>query len=266
MDQQIKGRKQYDDEMPNQDGNRSARSKGYAVHLLTASGAVLGMLALQAVINKDPRGAMLWLVASQILDGLDGPIARRFDVSIHAPRFDGQILDLVIDYVTCVVVPTIFMLEFKMLPERYAIYIAGLIFISSALWFSRSDLETEEHWFRGFPAVWNLAVATMFICNLNYTSVGIISVLLCASQFTSIQIPHIVRATWFRSITLPFGCLYILALTYASYKYPNFENSVGNFSRALLIIFPVYIAVLSIAKTLFKSKAIPVASDQAVVA
>jgi phosphatidylcholine synthase len=65
--------------------SNKSRTKGYAVHLLTASGAALGMFALQSVINGDARGAMLWLVASQILDGLDGPIARRFDVKIQAP-------------------------------------------------------------------------------------------------------------------------------------------------------------------------------------
>jgi phosphatidylcholine synthase len=240
---------------PDRFGNTS-RNKGYAVHLFTASGAVLGMLALQAVIDGDARAAMLWLVASQILDGLDGPIARRFDVEIHAPRIDGNTLDLVIDYVTCVVVPTIFMLEFEMLPADYSIVIAGLIFVSSALWFSRPDLETDDFWFRGFPAVWNLAVATMFIWETSPVWVLIISVVLSLSQFTSFQMPHIVRAKWLRPVTLPFGTVYIVALVYLSEQYPNSDQGLADVARYILLLFPVYVVVISTVKRFFKREVV----------
>lgn len=228
------------------------RSKGYVIHLFTASGAALGMLALQSVINGDARGAMLWLVASQILDGLDGPIARRFDVQIHAPRIDGHILDLVIDYVTCVVVPTMFMLHFHMLPPRLEIAIAALIFVSSALWFARPDLETKDFWFRGFPAVWNLAVATMFICDTSKIWVLVISIVLSASQLTSFKIPHIVRAKWMRLVTLPFGTIYIGALVYLSDRYPSSDTRLTNFCRTILLAFPLYILIISTIKTFVK--------------
>ena len=238
--------------MSTERSSNTSRGKGYAVHLFTASGAVLGMLALQSVLNGDARGAMLWLVASQILDGLDGPIARRFDVEIHAPRINGHTLDLVIDYVTCVVVPTIFMLEFEMLPEDYAIVIAGLIFVSSALWFSRPDLETDDFWFRGFPAVWNLAVASMFIWSTSPAWVLVISVVLSFSQFTSFKFPHIVRAKWMRPVTLPFGTIYIAALVYLSAQYPQVDQGMGDISQMILLLFPIYILLISTVKTFFK--------------
>jgi phosphatidylcholine synthase len=123
---------------------KSAPTKrsGYAIHTLTASGAVLGMLALQSIFNGDVRSALIWLLLSQVLDGLDGPVARRFDVMVTAPRIDGHVLDLVVDYVTCVVVPIAFMIHFDMLPAHFEIALAGLTFMFSALWFSRTDLET----------------------------------------------------------------------------------------------------------------------------
>ena len=57
--------------------DRSARRKAFAVHVLTASGAITGLLALQSVIDGNIRAALLWLIACQILDGIDGPIARK---------------------------------------------------------------------------------------------------------------------------------------------------------------------------------------------
>ena len=141
----------------------TSRRAGYVIHVMTAMGAVAGLIALQAVIDGHLRAALLWLIACQILDGLDGPIARRLDVRIHAARIDGHILDLVVDYLTCVVVPIALLVRLGLLPKHYEVLVAGAIFLSSALWFARTDLETEDHWFNGFPAVWNLAVPTFLI-------------------------------------------------------------------------------------------------------
>jgi phosphatidylcholine synthase len=228
----------------------SARRAGYALHVLTASGAVIGMLALQGVVDDEIRIALLWLIASQILDGLDGPIARGLDVEIHAPLIDGHILDLVVDYVTCVVVPVAFMLNFAMLPEKYEALIAGFIFLTSALWFARSDIETDDHWFNGFPAAWNLAVPTFLVFDLTPTEVAIFTLVLGMSQLTYFKFPHIVRVYQLRRVTLPFGALYLGNLTYLSWNYSNTLGVQSNIvSDIILVGFPVYIFIFGAYKT-----------------
>ncbi len=228
----------------------AARRAGYALHVLTASGAVIGMLALQGVVDGEIRIALLWLIASQILDGLDGPIARGLDVEIHAPLIDGHILDLVVDYVTCVVVPVAFMLSFEMLPTKYEALIAGFIFLTSALWFARSDIETEDHWFNGFPAVWNLAVPTFLVFDSTPTEVAIFTLILGMSQLTYFKVPHIVRVDQLRRITLPFGVLYLGNLTYLSWNYSKTLGVQSNIiSDIILIAFPVYLLIFGIYKT-----------------
>jgi phosphatidylcholine synthase len=228
----------------------SARRAGYALHVLTASGAVIGMLALQGVVDGEIRIALLWLIASQILDGLDGPIARGLDVEIHAPLIDGHILDLVVDYVTCVVVPVAFMLNFAMLPEKYEALIAGFIFLTSALWFARSDIETDDHWFNGFPAAWNLAVPTFLVFDLTPTEVAIFTLVLGMSQLTYFKFPHIVRVYQLRRVTLPFGALYLGNLTYLSWNYSNTLGVQSNIvSDIILVGFPVYIFIFGAYKT-----------------
>ena len=184
-----------------------SKRAGYALHVMTASGAVAGLLALQAVIDGNIRGALLWLVVCQVLDGLDGPIARKIDVVIHAPRVDGYVLDLIVDYLTCVVVPVALLVRLQILPHEFQTLIAGLILLLSALWFARTDIETEDHWFNGFPAVWNLAVPTYLVLDLKPNTVAIVTLILCFSQLTMIKFPHIIRVQAFRYITLPFGIL-----------------------------------------------------------
>jgi phosphatidylcholine synthase len=233
----------------------AARRAGYALHVLTASGAVIGMLALQGVVDGEVRIALLWLIASQILDGLDGPIARGLDVEIHAPLIDGQILDLVVDYVTCVVVPVAFMLNFGMLPEKYEALIAGFIFLTSALWFARSDIETDEHWFNGFPAVWNLAVPTFLVFKLSPSEVAIYTLVLGMSQLTYFKVPHIVRVSQLRRITLPFGVIYLGNLTYLSWTYSKVTGVQSNLvSEIILVAFPAYLLLFGIYKTWFSKK------------
>jgi phosphatidylcholine synthase len=228
-----------------------SKRAGYALHVMTASGAVAGLLALQAVIDGNIRGALLWLVVCQVLDGLDGPIARKIDVVIHAPRVDGYVLDLIVDYLTCVVVPVALLVRLQILPHEFQTLIAGLILLLSALWFSRTDIETEDHWFNGFPAVWNLAVPTYLVLDLKPNTVAVVTLILCFSQLTMIKFPHIIRVQAFRYITLPFGILYIGNLFYLSWSYSN-ETGIHHqvLSEVLMSVFPLYIAVISIWRTM----------------
>jgi phosphatidylcholine synthase len=217
---------------------------------MTASGAVAGLLALQAVIDNNIRGALIWLVVCQVLDGLDGPIARRIDVVIHAPRVDGYVLDLIVDYLTCVVVPVALLVRLELLPSEFQTLIAGLILLMSALWFARTDIETEDHWFNGFPAVWNLAVPTYLVLDLSENTVAVVTLILCFSQLTMLKFPHIVRVSTLRFITLPFGTLYIATLFYLSWSYSNTDGIKESMvSKLIMILFPIYIAAISLWKT-----------------
>ena len=230
--------------------SKLSKRAGYALHVMTASGAVAGLLALQAIIDNNIRGALVWLVVCQVLDGLDGPIARKIDVVIHAPRVDGFILDLIVDYLTCVVVPVALLVRLEILPHDFQTIIAGLILLTSALWFARSDIETEDHWFNGFPAVWNLAVPTYLVLNLDKNTVAVITLVLCFSQLTTIKFPHIIRVKSFRYLTLPAGIIYIGNLFYLSWSYSNTTGIHHQVvSEILMSVFPLYIAVISLWRT-----------------
>ena len=226
------------------------RRAGYALHVMTASGAVAGLLALQAVIDNNIRGALIWLIVCQVLDGLDGPIARKIDVVIHAPRVNGFILDLIVDYLTCVVVPVALLIRLELLPNEFQTLIAGLVLLMSALWFARTDIETEDHWFNGFPAVWNLAVPTFLVLELPKNAVAVVTLILCFTQLTNLKIPHLVRVEKYRTITLPVGAAYIGNLIYLSCTYSN-ESGINHqpISSAIILIFPIYILVISIIHT-----------------
>ena len=228
-------------------GQRKLVFVGFSIHAFTALGAIAGMLALSAILNGEISQGLIWLIICQILDGVDGLFARRFDVKTHAPQINGTTLDLVIDYVTCVVVPVVLMLELKLLPSSWEIAIAGLIFFTSALWFARSDQETEDSWFNGFPASWNLVIPSFIILEISHTWVIIISIVFSLAQLTTMKFPHLVKVKTLRPLTLSLTFVYFCALTALSIEFPNGPEAL----KILLVIAPLYVISLAVWRTFF---------------
>ncbi len=134
----------------------------WSVHAFTASGIVLALLALEAVIENREREALLWLFAALVVDGVDGTFARAARVRERLPRIDGEALDLIIDYVTYVLIPALMFWRMDVLPDALAMPLTGLVLVSSLYVFARCDMKTDDGYFRGFPALWNI-VAFYFV-------------------------------------------------------------------------------------------------------
>ena len=93
------------------------------VHLFTSLGVVFGFLALVATLNHDIKTAFLWLGVALIVDGVDGSLARKYDVKANMPYIDGAVLDNIIDYFTYVIVPAFMVMEFKMVSEEWVYFV-----------------------------------------------------------------------------------------------------------------------------------------------
>ncbi|HEX6411177.1 MAG TPA: phosphatidylcholine synthase [Sphingomicrobium sp.] len=169
---------------------RTSRAAAWAVHLFSASGAVLALLAMVAIRDHRWTDAMLWLFVALVVDGVDGTLARAARVKEIAPRIDGGVLDLVIDYLNYVFVPTLFILEAGLLPVVAAIPLAALIQISSLYVFARRDMKTEDNYFRGFPALWNIVALYLFAAQLDFSVAAAIVAALALLTFAPIHFVH----------------------------------------------------------------------------
>jgi phosphatidylcholine synthase len=183
---------------------RAQRAQAWAVHIFTAFGIVVALLALRDVFTGDPGGAILWLMVTIIIDGVDGPIARLLVVKERVPRIDGYVLDLIIDYVTCVIVPAAFMYQFGIVPNNdFGLVLLGAVAFTSAIWFSRVDMMTDDNWFRGQPAAWNIIAPVLYLLHARPAVGAVITLVLCLASLTNVAFPHIVRARFLRVVTLP---------------------------------------------------------------
>ena len=166
------------------------RALAWAVHGLTASGAVFAFLALLAIEQRDWRLAVLWLAAALAVDAFDGTLARRAHVKTMAPRIDGDTLDLIIDYLNYVFVPAVLIWRAELVPPDLAPWLCSAILISALYNFTRRDLKTEDNYFRGFPALWNVVAFYLFVTQPVPAAAAIIVAAFAALTFTSLPFVH----------------------------------------------------------------------------
>ena len=180
-----------------------SRLKALAVHLLTATGAVLAMLAMLAAADQKWDLMFLWLVVALIVDGVDGPLARRYQVKTYWPTYDGVLLDLIIDYLTYVFIPAFALFQSGLMNGWTGWCAIIVITYASALYFVDTRMKTKDNSFAGFPACWNMVVLVMFALKPNFYIILGFVVLLAVTMFTNLKFVHPVRTDRWRWITLP---------------------------------------------------------------
>ncbi len=197
------------------------RRIAWAIHALTGSGAVLAMLALSAAANGDARAAFLWLGLSFVVDGIDGPLARRYRVAEALPRISGEILDLVVDYLTYVVVPAAMLAELGLLPQGLGGVTAGVVLAVSLYTFANLDMKTADNYFEGFPAVWNVLVLYMWVlATPPWANLAVIA--LCAVlTFSRVKFTHPVRVERLRRLTIALTALWAALSLFLVLAYPD---------------------------------------------
>lgn len=180
------------------------RLKALAVHLLTGTGAVFAMLAMLEAVQNEWSMMFVWLVVAFAVDGIDGPLARRYDVAKNAPVFDGELLDLIIDYLTYVFVPAYALFKHPDLLPGWSGWVAILVITyASGLYFADTRMKTADKSFSGFPGCWNMVVLVLFALKPDYwISLGVVAVLAVA-MFLPVKFVHPVRTPRWKALTLP---------------------------------------------------------------
>lgn len=184
------------------DFSLSRRLAAFSVHVLTASGVAFGLLALLAAHGQRFTEMFLWLGVALIIDGIDGPLARRFRVKEVLPQWSGETLDLVVDYLNYVIVPAYALMLSGILPSPLH-YLCGIaITVTAALYFADSRMKTDDAFFRGFPAVWNVVVFYLLVGKPSGAVAAATVILLCIMTFVPVPFLHPFRVTRLRWLTL----------------------------------------------------------------
>jgi phosphatidylcholine synthase len=193
--------------------------KALAVHLLTATGAVWAILAMLEAVQEDWNMMFLWLLVALFVDGIDGPLARRYDVKRHAPVFDGVLMDLVIDYLTYVFVPAYALFNSGLMGGWTGWFGIIIITFASALYFSDTRMKTRDNSFSGFPSCWNMLVLVLFAWfepGTQFWPILVLVSVLAVAMFLPVKFVHPVRTERWRAVTLPVALLWVVFAGWAA--------------------------------------------------
>jgi phosphatidylcholine synthase len=180
-----------------------AHARGvFLVHVLTASGAGWALMALHAAVERRWSAMFFWLGVALIVDGIDGPLARRFAVLQAMPRWSGATLDLVVDYVAYVFVPAYAIADCGMLPPLLAMPAGVAVAVSGALYFADQNMKLAGNFFRGFPALWNAAAFYLILLSPPPWLAAVSTATLVAATFMPFAFVHPLRVVAWRAFTL----------------------------------------------------------------
>lgn len=221
------------------------RTRAFTVHIFTATGAALALLAMILATGGHWAAMFLCLGLALVVDGADGPMARALDVQKLLPRWSGDTLDLVVDFTTYVFVPAYAISASGLLPQWLAIPAGIVVVISGALYFADREMKTKDNYFRGFPAVWNLAAFYLYLLEPPEWLAALAVVVLAALSFVPIKFLHPLRVQHWKTFNLALLALWAVLAFVALMQ----DLSPGVYITLPLSLIAVYFFVVGLLRT-----------------
>ncbi len=159
-------------------------------------------LRLLAAVEGKWSLMFLWLVVALVVDGIDGPLARKYQVKVNWPTYDGVLMDLIIDYLTYVFIPAYALFKSGLLSGWTGWFAIITIVYGSVIYFADTRMKTKDNSFSGFPGCWNMVVLVLFATDPHWTVILLIVVTLTVAMFLPIRFVHPVRTERWRAISL----------------------------------------------------------------
>jgi phosphatidylcholine synthase len=216
----------------------------WIAHFYTALGAGAALLAALALFADDFRAAFFWLGVQIFIDATDGLLARAARVHERLPWFDGALLDNIIDYITYVFVPALIVIRAALVPEGWAVGIAGAMLVASGYGFSRTDAKVRqtEYFFTGFPSYWNIVALYLYVLHLSPSLNAAILILFVALVFIPLRYVYPSRTDTLRGLTMALGFVWGAMVIWVVWRLPDTSGPVAMLSLA----FPIYYTALSL--------------------
>jgi phosphatidylcholine synthase len=213
-----------------------------AVHAYTASGALLGWLALRSAWDHDPRTAFVWLSLAVFVDATDGFAARAVDVRRHAPWIDGARLDDIVDFLTYVFVPLVILWDQHLLGGASGLVAVAAVLIASGLGFSNLQAKTSDYFFTGWPSYWNLVALYCVAWGISQSATTVLLIVLAGLVFVPIKYVYPSRTVTLMRSTIALGAMWGIQMLLMIWWLPN----VPEWLLWTTPIYPIYYFALSL--------------------
>jgi len=224
---------------------------GILVHLLTGFGIIAGYFALIAVMNNNQKEAFLWLGLAFLIDSIDGTLARKFNVKKNLPNIDGKMLDSIIDFFNYVIIPAIMIYWFRYVPDQFLLLIPAILIFISIYSYVNLNILTNDNYYNGFPAIWNVIVLYFYIFGTSQNVNLILLTLLIFLKFSPLKCIHPLRVKRFKNLSIIFAIIWFLTSALLILIKQSNQTSINEiFIMFFWVISNIYFIIISISKTL----------------
>ncbi|WP_424942293.1 CDP-alcohol phosphatidyltransferase family protein [Aliiroseovarius crassostreae] len=227
------------------------RTKALLVHLLTATGAVFAMLAMLAAVDEEWGLMFIWLVIAFAVDGIDGPLARHYEVKVNAPQYDGVLMDLIIDYLTYVFIPAYALFKSGLMPGWTGWVAIIVITFTSVVYFADTRMKTKDNSFSGFPGCWNMLIIVLFATEPSFWLMLGLIVALAAAMFLPLKFIHPTRTKRWRMVSFPVALAWTFFAGWAAWV----EFHPESWAHWGLVVTSIYLLVAGIAQQIIPERA-----------
>lgn len=193
----------------------------WSVHALTLTGVIWATLAMLALFSDHPKLMWAFLGIALVVDGVDGSLARRANVQRYAPHFDGVILDSVVDYLTWTFIPALFMYRAGLLGEgALGIALLLVINITSMFCYANTKMKTDDFYFMGFPAAWNIVALAFWLFTPSTPVAAVLVIVFSILTWAPITFVHPFRVAKYMVVNLIATAAWVAASAVLVATYP----------------------------------------------
>ena len=228
--------------------------QSWLVHIFTALGALAGFLSLVAILSDNIFLAFIWLSLAFFIDGVDGTFARRYQVKEMVPAIDGSILDNIVDYLNYVFIPAVMVYWFSLVPSQLTLLAVALILIVSCYTFANTKLKTEDNYFRGFPAVWNIVIFYLFVIGTSQLTNFLAIVFFSVMTFIPLKYLHPFRVKEKKSLNLFMTAIWGLCCVFLLLDLRDTPTQLSiyrHFYYWLWVVLSLYFVYVSLSRSVF---------------
>ncbi|MDY5159713.1 CDP-alcohol phosphatidyltransferase family protein [Actinotignum urinale] len=220
----------------------------WSVHFFTMTGLLWAILAINALYTENIKEMWIWLVISLVVDAADGPMARKARVKDVLPHFSGAMVDNIVDYITWTLIPAMFIMQCLPLGPGYLPFIAGaFILVSSMFCYANTLMKSNDWYFVGFPATWNVIAVIMWLFSVPMWLNWIVIVVFSALAVIPWKWVHPFRVKKFRAVTATFAIIWTGTTAWLIAVYP--ENPA--WLVILWLISGLWIVFVGLLRTFF---------------
>lgn len=224
----------------------------WLVHALTLTGIVWATLALLALMRGEEKLMWLYLGIALVVDGVDGTLARKADVKTHAPGIDGVVLDTVADYLTWTFIPALFMYRAGLLgPDPLGVILLLVINVTSMFCYANTKMKTDDFYFMGFPAAWNVIALMLWFLQLGTPANAIVVLIFSVLTWAPITFVHPFRVAKLMPLNILATAVWVLTSAHMVITFPEL-NPV---SAAAWTVSGAWLVLVGLIRTVMAKRA-----------